>query len=65
MIDWADIIFVMEKNHMNRLRKRFKAHLQRARIVCLNIPDEYEFMDPVLVQLLSARVPRYLPKISN
>jgi predicted protein tyrosine phosphatase len=60
MIDWADIIFVMEKNHLNRLRKRFKTHLKHAKIVCLNIPDEYEFMDPTLVRLLSAQVSRHL-----
>ena len=65
MIEWADIIFVMKKTHQNRLRKRFKANLGKARIVCLNIPDEYEFMDPMLVRLLSTLVPRYLTPISN
>lgn len=61
MVAEADIIFVMEKAHRNRLQKRFKAHLKSARVICLNIPDDYEFMDPVLVSLLKARVTPHLP----
>ena len=60
LVAWADLIFVMEKAHRNRLRKRFRPHL-KARVVCLDIPDEYEFMDEGLVSLLEARVTRHLP----
>jgi len=61
LVRWADIIFVMEKSHRNKLQKRFKADLQRARVICLDIPDEYEFMDEGLVRLLRAKVSRFLP----
>ena len=61
MVEHADIIFVMERAHRNRLRKRFRAHLKGARVICLDIPDEYEFMDEALVRILKARVPRFLP----
>jgi predicted protein tyrosine phosphatase len=57
----ADLIFVMEKAQRNRLSQRFKAHLKRARVICLDIPDDYEFMDPDLIALLRAKVPRHLP----
>jgi predicted protein tyrosine phosphatase len=57
---WADIIFVMEKMHRAKLQKKFKASLKKARVICLDIPDDYEFMDPVLVRLLEVRVSRYL-----
>ena len=60
---WADTIFVMEKSHRNRLLKRYKPHLKNQRVICLNVPDEYEFMDPALVRLLEARVPRYLANV--
>jgi predicted protein tyrosine phosphatase len=30
-------------------------------LICLGIPDDYEFMDPELVRILEARVPRFLP----
>lgn len=60
-VEWADIIFVMEKAHRSKLQQRFRRHLKKARVTCLDIPDEFAFMDPVLVRLLEAKVPRYLP----
>ena len=56
LIKWADMIFVMERAHRNRLMKRFRPHLKAKRIVCLDIPDEFEYMDPALVKLLEAKV---------
>ena len=60
LVAWADIIVVMEKAHRAKLQKKFKASLKNARIICLDIPDDYEFMDPELVRLLEVRVSRYL-----
>jgi len=60
LVEWADVIFVMEKVHRAKLQRRFGRQLGKARIVCLDIPDDYEFMDPELVRLLQARVSRYL-----
>lgn len=59
-VAWADLIFVMEKAHRTKLAKGFRKHL-RARVVCLDIPDDYGFMDEALVRLLQARVERFLP----
>lgn len=59
-LEWADLIFVMEKAHRARLQKRFKPHLKRARVICLDIPDDYAFMQPELVALLEKRVGRHL-----
>lgn len=55
-VAWADLIFVMEKNHRAKLSQRFKPHLKMARVICLDIPDDYGFMDPDLIALLRARV---------
>jgi predicted protein tyrosine phosphatase len=59
LVEWADVIFVMERTHRSKLSKRFKRHL-KARVICLNIPDDYDFMDPGLVVLLKARVEPHL-----
>lgn len=59
-IAWANIIFVMEKAHRNRLSMRFKAHLNGKRVICLDIPDDYEYMQPELIKLLEAKVGRFL-----
>lgn len=51
----------MEKVHRNRLSAKFKRHLNGKRVICLDIPDDYEYMDPDLVDLLKQKVPRFLP----
>lgn len=61
LLEWAHTIFVMQRSHRNKLSAKFKSHLHDKRVICLEIPDEYEFMAPELVRLLMARVPRYLP----
>lgn len=61
LVEWADIIFVMERAHRSKLAANFKHHLANKRVICLEIPDDYEFMDPELISLLKARVPRHLP----
>ena len=60
LIEWADIIFVMEKSHRNKISKKFKLCLKHKRVVCLDIPDEYEYMDPELVALLEERVRHFI-----
>ncbi len=60
LVEWADIIFVMEKAHRNKLSAKFKQSLGSKRVVCLDIPDEFEYMDPKLVSLLHARVGKHL-----
>lgn len=60
LVRWADLIFVMEKAHRNKVQKRYRADLKDARLICLDIPDEFEFMDESLIRLLRARVTRFL-----
>jgi predicted protein tyrosine phosphatase len=62
LIGWADVIFVMEKAHRSRIQRRFRAALDDKRIVCLDIPDVYGFMDPALVRLLEEKLSRHLPE---
>ena len=59
-IEWATIIFVMEKAHRNKLSTKFKAHLSGKRVICLDIPDDYEYMQPELIKLLIAKAGRFL-----
>ena len=59
-IGWADLVFVMEKKHLRRLRESYADELADKRVVSLNIPDDYQFMQPELVTLLQSAVPPYL-----
>lgn len=61
-VEWADIIFVMEKTHRNKLNRKFRSSLNSKRVICLDIPDDYEFMDPVLVRMLESRAGRFLSR---
>jgi predicted protein tyrosine phosphatase len=51
-LDWAELIMVMEASHRRRLQARHRNHLKGKRVICLDIPDDYDFMQPELVALL-------------
>lgn len=59
-IGWASLIFVMEKKHLRRLKEKFAEELADKRVICLNISDDYQFMQPELIALLQSTVPPYL-----
>jgi predicted protein tyrosine phosphatase len=59
-LGWADIIFVMEKSHLNRLRRKYPEALDGKRVIALHIPDEYVFMQRELVEELRAKLERYV-----
>jgi predicted protein tyrosine phosphatase len=59
-IGWADLIFCMEKSHLNRLRRKFPEALRDKQVICLHIPDEFEFMQTELVEELRARLAAYV-----
>jgi predicted protein tyrosine phosphatase len=64
LLEWADIIFVMEKEHRSKLSKKYGSLLKNQRVVCLDIPDKYRLMDPHLIEILKARVPKFLTEAS-
>jgi predicted protein tyrosine phosphatase len=55
-IEWADMIFVMEKSHRSKLSQKFQPWLKNKRVICLDIPDKFEYMEPALVELLQKKV---------
>lgn len=61
-IEWADVIVVMEKVHRSRLNQKFRSSLAGKRVIVLNIPDRYDYMDPELVNLLKARCASVIPR---
>ena len=61
LIVWADTIFVMERVHRNKVQRQYRRFLGGKRIVCLDIPDNYGFLDSALTKLLNAKMARFLP----
>lgn len=62
LLEWADLVFVMEERHRRRLNKGLGPWLKDKRVISLDIPDDYEFMAPELVELLEKRVTGHLPQ---
>ena len=60
LLEWADLVFVMERAHRAKLTSRFAQHISGKRVVSLDIPDDYDFMQPELVDLLRRKVPPHL-----
>src|ERR1700752_1196757 len=61
MLDWADLIFVMDDRQRRSLRRRFAAPPSLEHLICLDIPDDFGFMQPELVALLQTRTAPHLP----
>ncbi|PWK26248.1 putative protein tyrosine phosphatase [Arcicella aurantiaca] len=56
LIGWADIIFVMEKKHRSRIQEKYKETVGGKPLYVLNIPDDYQFMDEELIEILLNRI---------
>ena len=60
MLEWADLIFTMDELQGQALERMFPSHPALDRLICLDIPDDFTFLDPVLVGLLEERVNEHL-----
>jgi predicted protein tyrosine phosphatase len=55
MLDWADFVYVMENKHKNEIRKHVGSKYN-SKISVLHIPDDYNYYQRELIQLLENRV---------
>jgi len=63
-VEWADLILVMEKNYIARISWKF-GDLPLPRIENLDIPDEFEFMDEELIDILTRSVEFYIRRFDR
>lgn len=59
-LEWATLIVVMEKRHRSLLMRQYRQTLSGKRVVCLDIADDYAYMQPELIDLLQRKVPSLL-----
>lgn len=52
LLQWADTVVVMEKEHRNFIRKHYPEIYDAKKIVCLYIPDLYDYMQAELIAML-------------
>jgi predicted protein tyrosine phosphatase len=62
MLEWADVIFIMDPGQQRWLDEQFASHPALTRIVNLDIADDYTFLDPELVMLLQERANPHIEK---
>jgi predicted protein tyrosine phosphatase len=60
LIEWSDVILVMERSHKTKIQRKFRDLLKDKKVGVLDIPDHFEYMDPLLIRILETRVPRYV-----
>ncbi|MEO8077207.1 MAG: phosphotyrosine protein phosphatase [Acidobacteriota bacterium] len=60
MLDWAEVVFTMDDDQRRWLDRSFPGHPAVSRLICLDIPDIYQFLEPALVTLLEERVAPHL-----
>ena len=53
---WADLVLVMERKYLGRIREAFRHLDELPPMESLDIPDEYIFMQPELVETLNDAV---------
>lgn len=46
----------MEQSHKRKLSQKFQPFLKNKRVICLDIPDEFEYMEPTLIEILKKKV---------
>ena len=54
-LEWADLVLVMESKYRWRIQRLFR-DIRLPPIKALDIPDEYEYMDDELVELIKSGV---------
>ena len=60
LIIWADIVFVMENKFKDIIVDLYPIEFISTKIVSLDIPDTYYYMEPQLVELIKSRVNSFL-----
>ncbi len=63
-IYWSDVILVMEDGNKARILGQFR-HLDLPPILVLHIEDDYDYMEPELIEILKERIPDTLKYVKE
>jgi predicted protein tyrosine phosphatase len=64
-LEWADLVLVMERKHAARLRAAIPHCDDLASIESLDIPDDHDFIDPELIELLRTALEGHIERLSG
>ena len=54
------MVFCFEKKHLRRIKDSYAQEIEGKKIITMNIPDEYEYMDEELQEILWSYAEEYL-----
>jgi predicted protein tyrosine phosphatase len=63
-LNWADLVFVMESDQRGKIWELY-SHMDLPTIEVLHIPDDYEFMNEELVEMLTDKMNDTLNTLYN
>jgi predicted protein tyrosine phosphatase len=56
LLAWADVIVVMERRLVRQLQRLHREELAGKELHCIELPDDYQFMQPELLAVLEERL---------
>ena len=59
LLGWADLIFCFEKKHRRRIEEKYQDIISGKKIVTMNVPDDYEYMDEELQEIICSYFDNY------
>ncbi len=59
LLGWADPIFCFEKKHRRRIEEKYQDIISGKKIVTMNVPDDYEYMDEELQEIICSYFDNY------
>lgn len=59
LLAWADHVVVMEGFHRKWLAYHYPGAGVDPKVICLSVPDHYEFMDPELITMIKSRMEEF------
>jgi len=55
-LEWADVVIVMEEAHRKEIGLLYPELYLKKKIIVLDIPDNYRYMQPELVKMLEKNI---------
>ena len=63
LLEWSDLVFVMEDKHRKIIKQKFHSQDFNDKLIVLDIPDEYQYMDEELILSLKTAMLPYLGNV--
>ena len=56
LLEWANVIVIMEERLREMLQVRFRESVKDKELICLDVPDDFQFLQPELLTILTEKL---------